>query len=170
MENERGRQETTRDKGISSEETAEQCGNIRRQRMDGAEAGPVPGRAHTAGIPAPGRQRQEDQKFRANLAFTGHLKTAWAARRKEMRLVGSLGIPLSQSGPSLACKKSWVHPSLSMVVHGRVPSTECRGRRQRSSRLLVATRCLRLALATRARGEEGRERKLRSGCKQINYQ
>ena len=60
MGNEGGRQQTTQDKGVSSEETAEQRGDIRRQRMDGAEARPVPGRVSArqgqcqAG-PVPGR-------------------------------------------------------------------------------------------------------------------
>lgn len=43
---EEGRQQRTQDKGGSSKETAEQCGNIRtikRQKMDQAETGPVPG-------------------------------------------------------------------------------------------------------------------------------
>jgi hypothetical protein len=80
-------------------------------------------------------------------------------KKKEMRLRwGGLGIQLSQSGTSLARTKSWVpsqhqHWWCMAVFLAR----ECRGRRRRSSRLLVATRCLRLALATRAQEEEGKE-------------
>lgn len=65
-----------RNKELSSEETAEQCGNIRRWKVDGAEE--VPGIEAQAFNQSTWDIEAGDQEFRASLAYTGCLclKTA----------------------------------------------------------------------------------------------